>query len=66
MTIALNGQRQDLADDSTITELLDQLNLHHEAVVVEINTAIVERSTYGAHQLSDGDRIEIIRFVGGC
>jgi len=65
MKITLNGEQQEMAVPTTISKLLAGMQLHPEAIVVEINGKIIDRSTFVAHLLCDGDRIEIIRFVGG-
>jgi len=63
-TITLNGEtRQTLAD--TIANLVRELELVPEKVAVERNGEIVPRSTLDAATLSDGDRLEIVHFVGG-
>lgn len=65
MNITLNGEPRELTAPTSIEDLLAKLQLHPEAVVVEVNTMIVPRQTFAHCELNDGDRIEIIRFVGG-
>ncbi len=49
----------------TLTSLLDLLGIDHATVVAEIDGAIVERKDFAAKELNDGQKIELIRFVGG-
>lgn len=65
MNITVNGEAIDIAEGSTVAGLLEHLQLHHERVAVEVNLDIVPKAAYGGHGLSDGDRIEIVHFVGG-
>ena len=61
----MNGVRKEFSDRLTVTGLLEQLEIRSEQVAVELNLAILERSNYADTLLKDGDKLEIIRFVGG-
>ncbi len=62
--ILLNGEdRQVVA--GTVLALIDEIGLDGRKVAVERNLEIVPRSQYLATDLSDGDRLEIVHFVGG-
>ena len=63
--ITLNGEMRRFDQPVTIAGLLERLDLHNESVAVELNEAIVPRSHHGEQQLDDGDRIEIVRAIGG-
>jgi sulfur carrier protein len=65
MHITLNGEAIDIAEGSTVAGLLEQLQLQRERVAVEVNLDIVPKTSYDSQGLSDGDRIEIVHFVGG-
>lgn len=65
MRITLNGESRDIADGMTVQKLLDSLSFSAEATVVERNMDILDRSVYATTPLSDGDTIELVRFVGG-
>lgn len=65
MHITLNGESVDIAEGSTVAGLLEHLQLHRERVAVEVNLDIVPKTAYDGHGLSDGDKIEIVHFVGG-
>ena len=65
MQIILNGEARDLAGAVTVEGLLRELGLEERKVAIERNLEIVPRSAYGEIRLEDGDRIEIVHFVGG-
>jgi len=65
MRLLLNGEERDVADVVTIADLVAALGLDARKVAVERNLEIAPRSTYGDTQLAEGDRIEIVTFIGG-
>jgi sulfur carrier protein len=65
MRLLLNGEERDVADIATIADLVSALGLDARKVAVERNLEIAPRSTYGDTALVDGDRIEIVTFIGG-
>jgi len=65
MEITLNGEQRELTTGESLLDLIDGLGLPRDAVVIERNGKIVERSDYGATLLAGGDVIELVRIVGG-
>lgn len=65
MKIRLNGTERDVNPGLTITGLVEELELDPKGVAVERNLEIVPRSQHAGVVLEDGDRIEIVEFVGG-
>ena len=65
VTIRLNGKAREVAADSTVSGLLDELGLVPGMVVVERNREILARESYAAVRLSEGDQLELVHFVGG-
>ncbi len=65
MDITVNGEKQQLSDNASMTDLLETLDLAGKKLAVEVNLDIVPRSTYSDFQLSHGDRVEIVRAIGG-
>lgn len=63
--IELNGETREIAPGSTVTGLLAELGLDTRKVAVERNLEIVPKSLYSETELSPGDRLEIVHFVGG-
>ena len=65
MTIILNGDPVDVAGPLTLTALLAHLGVDARRVAVEHNLTVVKRGQYDSTQIQDGDRVEIVNFVGG-
>ena len=65
MKIVLNGDPAETADGATVETLLKLLGISRERVAVELNADIVPKADYEKRLLSDGDKIEIVHFVGG-
>jgi thiamine biosynthesis protein ThiS len=65
LTITLNGEPFTTEGPLTIADLLARLDIDGARVAVERNIAIVKRDRYATTEISDGDRIEIVNFVGG-
>ena len=49
----------------TLTELLEHLDINQATVVAEVDGRIVERGNFAQTRLSDGQTVELVRFVGG-
>lgn len=65
LSIVLNGSSCRFADQATVADLIRKLELEGKRVAVERNGEIVPKSRHGDTQLADGDRIEVVRAVGG-
>jgi thiazole synthase len=65
MQVTLNGEARTLDDGLSVRGLLVSLGLDPAKIAVERNLEIVPRSTYDQVALSDGDRLEIVHFIGG-
>lgn len=65
LAVTVNGERRRLPGPATLLDLLASLELDARTVVVELNREIVRRPRLGETPLSDGDRIELVHFVGG-
>lgn len=65
LRITLNGETQEIEEGTTLLALLEQLKLAPERLAVELNLNVVRRDEWSEVKLSDGDRVEIVHFVGG-
>jgi thiamine biosynthesis protein ThiS len=68
MTLHINGEPHTVAAPSapfTLAALIDSLNMKPDRVAVELNRNIVPRDRWPQAELKDGDRLEIVHFVGG-
>ena len=63
--IQLNGKARTLDRTHTVTSLLEELELHPGMVVVELNRQILQRDGFDATDVTHGDTIELVHFVGG-
>lgn len=65
MKLTVNGELRELEGPLTVLGLIGKLGLPAAKIAVERNLEIVPRSAYGEVALRDGDRLEIVNFVGG-
>lgn len=63
--ITVNGDTRAVPTGTTVGELLIELGLGGRRVAVERNQAVVPRAAHAATALADGDRLELVTFVGG-
>jgi len=63
--LIVNGETRSLDGSPTVADLVTALGLDRRKVAVERNLEIVPRSLHDRTRLADGDRIEIVQFVGG-
>jgi sulfur carrier protein len=65
VTLTINGERRDLPEGATMSELLNDLRLERSGIAVAVNERVVRGANYDGHRLQDGDVVEIIRAVAG-
>lgn len=65
MTIVVNGERKECADGLSLAEFVACLGLKADRVAVELNREIAARNRWNEMPLHEGDRLEIVHFVGG-
>jgi thiamine biosynthesis protein ThiS len=65
ITLQLNGRSETCAEGTTLAGLLEGLRLDPRRVAVEKNESLVPKSAFAETTLAEGDRIEIVEFVGG-
>jgi sulfur carrier protein len=65
LSIVLNGSSRLCADQATVADLIRELALEGKRIAVERNGEIVPRSRHADTRLASGDRIEVVRAVGG-
>jgi thiamine biosynthesis protein ThiS len=63
--IHVNGEARIWRSGATVAELLQDLDIRTERVAVELNLEILDRATFDQRSLKDGDRVEILGFIGG-
>jgi sulfur carrier protein len=65
MKIQLNGEPYESPEEITVRGLLERLEIHGARVAVELNLDIVPKDKYATTGLKEGDRVEVVHFVGG-
>jgi sulfur carrier protein len=65
MTLHINGEQRDFPDGLTVAALVAQLGMKPDRVAVELNLEIVPRTQWDATMLKNGDKLEVVHFVGG-
>ena len=65
MRLLVNGEERRVEPDTTVKQLLASLGLGDTLVAVERNEEVVPRAQHESTALADGDRVEVVHFVGG-
>lgn len=66
MKMTVNGREIEVPENvKTVRDLLDHFKLNKELAIVELNQSILDKASRDDEKLSDGDRVEIVQFVGG-
>lgn len=65
MKVEVNGDLRELPDETTVAELLRELELDRDGIAVAVDGQVVPRTRHADTPLADGARVEVIRAVGG-
>jgi thiamine biosynthesis protein ThiS len=65
MKLQINGEVRDFSSPLSLGSLVEQLGMKQDRVAVELNRNIVPREQWAETPLGEGDRLEIVHFVGG-
>ena len=65
MVVSINGRVVELPDGTSVDGLLDRLNVKREYTAVAVNREITPKAQYADTRLKDGDKVEIVRPMGG-
>lgn len=65
MRIYLNGESQEVANGTTVEALVHSMTGDPRGIAIERNLEIVPKAEHAATLLQDGDRLEVVQFVGG-
>ncbi len=65
MTIIINGEKKELSENLTLAEILIFLSLEGKVMAAAVNMQIVKQDTWDVYELQDGDKLELLDFVGG-
>jgi len=61
----INGEEQNFACECNVSSLIRELRLEGRPIAIEINKHVLTKNDFDSTQLKDGDKLEIISFVGG-
>jgi sulfur carrier protein len=65
MRLLVNGEDKDYPEVTTLSALIEQLGAKSDRIAVELNRDIVPRARWDSTPIHEGDRLEIVHFVGG-
>ncbi len=65
VTLQINGEKRDFPEPLSVAALVEHLGMKGDRVAIELNLDIVPRDRWPSAELHDGDRLEIVHFVGG-
>lgn len=63
--IELNGEPRQVGADECIQDLIDALSLTHQALAIAVNREVVPRAQWRERRLVVGDKVDIVRAIGG-
>ena len=63
--IVLNGGTRKIEFGIDLVRMLDHFELPKQRIAIELNGSVIRRSDWAETLVSDGDRIEVVHFVGG-
>lgn len=66
MNLTINGKVVQVPEDvKTIANLITHFNINHSVVIVEHNGEILDKEIHPTSEIADGDKVELVQFVGG-
>ena len=65
MKLIINGEEREFQAVMALSDLIGQLGMKPDRVAVELNRDLISRDRWTTTALSEGDRLEIVHFVGG-
>lgn len=65
MQLIINGETKEFQDGSTLLDILKSLSLEEKVMAAAVNMQIVKQDNWHNYMPKDGDRLELLDFVGG-
>ena len=65
MQVYINGEPKELADNASLAEVISHLDFPVTRIAVELNRSVIRRANWETTIVQEGDRLEIVHFVGG-
>ena len=63
--VQLNGEPREIVADRNLTSLLEHFGFPNKLIAVELNNNVIRRAQWPQTIVHDGDRVEVVHFVGG-
>lgn len=65
MLITLNGEEKELINEISLNDLIENLGFNPQGVVAQLNHEVIDRDKFNLVILKNGDKLELVRLVGG-
>jgi sulfur carrier protein len=65
MKIVVNGQDREFRENATLLDILKELSLEEKVMAAAVNMNIVKQDEWKSYIIKDGDKLELLDFVGG-
>lgn len=65
MTVIVNGEIKEYSKELTLLEMMKELKIADKVMAAAVNMNIVKQDVWDSHRLNDGDKVELLDFVGG-
>jgi sulfur carrier protein len=65
MKLTINGEIKEFTAQMTLERILEELHIKDQVMAAAVNMQIIKQNEWTTHRLSDGDKIELLDFVGG-
>ena len=65
MIVIINGESREFKDGSTLGDILKELNIEDKVMAAAVNMQIVKKDNWQNYEVKDGDKLELLDFVGG-
>ncbi len=63
--VEINGESREVAEAITLSALIESLSVETKVAACAVNMAVIKKDQWPSYQLAEGDRIELLQFVGG-
>ena len=65
IVIELNGESRSVAKDHSVHDLVNALSLTNQSLAIAVNREVVPRAQWTAYRFSEGDKVDVVRAIGG-
>ena len=65
INIELNGAPRTIEKNHCVQDLIDALSLTNQALAIAVNREVVPRAQWATHRFSEGDKVDVVRAIGG-